>query len=139
MFLIFSTQGRKYMDKIEPDEYLLTNMPHFIAIKYHQLLNAQGPQEQVRLIVQIYDLMLRTLTVSLISQYISQFIPPERVNIFEPSLHRKLREFLYPLRYLNSRRQRRFASAFCCEALPPLAAEPRSKKPLGTTEGGKSP
>jgi hypothetical protein len=81
------------MDKAEPDEYLLTNMPHFVAIKYHQLLNTREPQEQVRLIVQIYDLTLRTLTVSLISQYISQFIPPERVNIYEPSLHRKLREF----------------------------------------------
>src|SRR5207237_212969 len=80
------------MDKAELDEYLLTNMPYFVAIKYYRLLNAQEPQEQVRLIVQIYDLMLRTLTVSLISEYISQFIP-QRVNIYEPSLHRKLREF----------------------------------------------
>src|SRR5712691_6736685 len=81
------------MDKAELDEYLLANMPHFIAAKYQQLLNAQEPQEKVRLIVQIYDLMLRILTVSLINQYIGQFIPPERVNIYEPSLHRKLKEF----------------------------------------------
>src|SRR6266446_5504424 len=81
------------MDKAELNDYMLANMPHFIAVKYHRLLNTQESQEQVRLIVQIYDLMLRTLTVSLINQYIGQFISPERVNIYEPSLHRKLKEF----------------------------------------------
>src|SRR6266851_1155063 len=81
------------MDKAELDEYLLVNMPHFIAVKYQQLLNAQEPQEKVWLIVQIYDLMLRTLTISLLNQYIIPFRPPERANIYEPSLHKKLREF----------------------------------------------
>lgn len=58
------------MDGVGFDEYVLINMPTFIAINYERLLKAQKPQEQVELILHIYNLGLRVLTVNLVSQYV---------------------------------------------------------------------
>jgi len=58
------------MTTAEFDEFVLTCMPTFIAINYQRLLEAQEPQEQVALILHIYNLGLRALTINLVSQYI---------------------------------------------------------------------
>src|SRR6266566_1696831 len=58
------------MTTAEFDEFVLTCMPTFIAINYQRLLEAQDPQEQVKLILHIYNLGLRALTINLVSQYI---------------------------------------------------------------------
>src|SRR5215813_7046228 len=51
------------------DASVLTNMPYFIATNYKQLLETQEPQEQVTLILHIYNLGLRALAINLIAQY----------------------------------------------------------------------
>ncbi|MFL5589655.1 MAG: hypothetical protein ACJ8DI_18685, partial [Ktedonobacteraceae bacterium] len=58
------------MTTAEFDEFVLTCMPTFVAINYQRLLEAQDPQEQVTLILHIYNLGLRALTINLVSQYI---------------------------------------------------------------------
>jgi hypothetical protein len=55
------------MTRAEFDEFVLTCMPTFIAINYQRLLEAQDPQEQVALILHIYNLGLRALTINLVS------------------------------------------------------------------------
>lgn len=62
----------------EFDEFVLTRLPTFIAINYQRLLETQNPQEQVKLILHIYNLGLRTLTINLVSQYL--FRDRDRVN-----------------------------------------------------------
>jgi NACHT domain len=57
------------MNGAEFDAFLLENMPYFIAINYKRLLETQKPQEQVTLILHIYNLGLRALTINLIAQY----------------------------------------------------------------------
>src|SRR5437762_12348540 len=52
------------------NEFVLRQMPTFIAINYQRLLEAQDPQEQVTLILHIYNLGLRALTINLVCQYI---------------------------------------------------------------------
>src|SRR5436305_303915 len=54
------------------NEFILTTMPSFIAVNYQHLLETQNPQEQVKLILHIYNLGLRALTISLVSQYITR-------------------------------------------------------------------
>jgi hypothetical protein len=58
------------MSKAEFDDFILSNMPTFIAINYQRLLKAQDPQEQVAQILHIYNLCLRVLTITMISQYL---------------------------------------------------------------------
>src|SRR5690242_9695073 len=70
------------MDAAEIDLFVLTNMPHFIATHYQRLLKTQQPQEQVVLIVQIYNLILRILTIILVSQYLIR----DRENVSDPYL-----------------------------------------------------
>ncbi|MEW5959100.1 MAG: hypothetical protein AB1801_15315 [Chloroflexota bacterium] len=52
------------------DEFVLSEMPHFIAVNYQQLLRAETPQRQIELALHIYNLGLRTLAVGLVSQYL---------------------------------------------------------------------
>jgi GTPase SAR1 family protein len=58
-------------------------MPSFVAVNYQRLLEAQQPQERVRLIVHFYDLLLRMLSIALVSQYLSQ----DRSRVNGPSLN----------------------------------------------------
>jgi hypothetical protein len=74
------------MDGVEFDAFILANMPHFIAIHYQRLLKTQQPQEQMELIVQIYNLVLRTLTIILVSQYLIR----DRERVSDPDLDRLL-------------------------------------------------
>src|SRR5579863_3432615 len=71
------------MDNAEFDEFVLANMPYFIAVNYQRLLETQNPQERVKLILHIYNLVIRTLTISLVSQYLIQ----DREDLNEPSLN----------------------------------------------------
>jgi hypothetical protein len=71
------------MDGAGFDEFVLANMPSFIAVNYQRLLEAQQPQERTNLIVHIYDLLLRIVTIILVSQYLSQ----ERSRVNDPFLN----------------------------------------------------
>src|SRR5437763_8423815 len=68
------------MTTAEFDELVLTRMPTFIAINYQRLLEAQEPREQVALILHIYNLGLRALTINLVSQYIFRDRALDRVS-----------------------------------------------------------
>src|SRR5436305_295145 len=71
------------MDGAEFDEFVLANMPSYIAINYQRVLKAQQPRERVNLIVHIYDLLLRTVTITLVSQYLDQ----DRSRVNDPDLN----------------------------------------------------
>src|SRR5258708_2065218 len=71
------------MEEADLNEFILTNMPYFIAVNYQRLLEAQQPQERVHLIVHIYDLLLRILTITLVSQYLSE----DRSRVNDPFLN----------------------------------------------------
>ncbi|MFL5700794.1 MAG: hypothetical protein ACJ797_27280, partial [Ktedonobacteraceae bacterium] len=62
------------------NEFVLRQMPTFIAINYQRLLEAQDPQEQVTLILHIYNLGLRALTINLVSQYLFRDRALDRVS-----------------------------------------------------------
>lgn len=70
------------------DEFLLANMPYFIAVNYERLLKSQKSQEQVELILHIYNLGLRVLTVNLVSQYVFR----DRDRVSDPYLDDLLAE-----------------------------------------------
>lgn len=58
------------MDEKGLNTFVLSEMPSFIAVNYQRLLKAQTPQERVELALHIYNLGLRALTISLVSQYL---------------------------------------------------------------------
>src|SRR5258706_13080427 len=58
------------MDAARFDEFILANMPHFIAVNYQRLLEAKTPKQQVGLALHIYNIGLRVLTIGLVSQYL---------------------------------------------------------------------
>ena len=66
------------MEEADPNAFILHNMPYFIAVNYQRVLEAQHPQEQVKLILHIYNLGLRALTSSLVNQYLIR--DREKVN-----------------------------------------------------------
>ncbi len=72
------------------NEFILAAMPTFIAINYQRLLETQKPQEQVELILHIYNLGLRALTINLVSQYLFRDRALERVS--DPYLDKLLEE-----------------------------------------------
>ena len=59
------------MDKNEFDEFVLTHMPTFIALNYQRLLQTYNPQEQVALILHIYNLGLHALAINLVANMLS--------------------------------------------------------------------
>lgn len=52
------------------DELILRSMPHFVAVRYHRLLEASTPKEQVEQALQVYELGLRALAIGVVSQYL---------------------------------------------------------------------
>lgn len=58
------------MEETDFNAFVLKNMPHFISVNYQRLLEAQSPQQQVEILLHIYNLMLRVLTVILVNQYL---------------------------------------------------------------------
>ncbi len=58
------------MDDVELDRLILTHLPSFIARNYKTLLETTAARDRVTLITRIYDLWLRMLTITLVSQYL---------------------------------------------------------------------
>ena len=52
------------------DRFMTSRMPSFIAINYQRLLEVRKAQERVNQIVHVYELVLRFMTITLISQYL---------------------------------------------------------------------
>jgi len=73
------------MKEADFNEFILANMPYFIAVNYQHLLEAQKPQERVNLIVHIYDLLLRTVTITLVSQYL-RYLSQDQSHVNNPDL-----------------------------------------------------
>src|SRR5207302_848156 len=71
------------MEEADFNASILANMPYFIAVNYQRLLEAQQPRERVNFIVHIYDLLLRTVTITLVSQYLAQ----DRSRVNDPDLN----------------------------------------------------
>src|SRR2546421_1798005 len=76
------------MEQADFNEFIVANMPYFIAVNYQRLLEAQSPQEQVKLILHIYNLGLRALTINLVSQYLIR----DREKVDDVYLSELLRE-----------------------------------------------
>jgi hypothetical protein len=62
--------GGALMDRVQLDRLILNGMPSFIAKKYNTLLETTSVRDRVQLITHIYDLWLRMLTITLVSQYL---------------------------------------------------------------------
>jgi hypothetical protein len=86
MLIMLSGDGP--MEEADFNAFILANMPYFIAVNYQRLLEAQSPQEQVKLTLHIYNLGLRALTISLVSQYLIR----DRENVDDPYLNELLWE-----------------------------------------------
>src|SRR6266516_2607903 len=76
------------MEEADIPAFILANMPYFIAVNYQRLLEAQHPQEQVKLILHIYNLGLRALTSNLVNQYLIR----DREKVNDPYLNELLWE-----------------------------------------------
>src|SRR5258708_4139050 len=76
------------MEEADFNEFIVANMPYLIAVNYQRLLEAQQPQEQVKLILHIYNLGLRALTINLVSQYLIR----DKENMDDVYLSELLRE-----------------------------------------------
>jgi len=59
------------MTEISPDDdVLLSTLPHFISVNFNLLLQARSSEQQVRQAAHTYDLVLRMLTILMVSQYL---------------------------------------------------------------------
>jgi type II secretory pathway predicted ATPase ExeA len=63
-------------------------MPHFIVVNYQRLLAAPTPQEQVKLSLHTYNLVMRALTIGLVSQYLVR----DRDRVSDPYLNKLLQD-----------------------------------------------
>jgi hypothetical protein len=79
------------MEEAGFDTSMLAKMPYFIAVNYQRLLEAQEPRERVNRIVYLYDLLLRTVTIILVSQYFIH-LSQDRVRVNNPYLNELLLE-----------------------------------------------
>ena len=87
------------------DEMVLKTMPHFIAVNYRQLLGAEAARERVKLGLHIYNLGLRALTISVVSQYLIR----DREKVSDPYLNELLLQ-KFPRLTLDGWQQLLFAS-----------------------------
>jgi hypothetical protein len=74
------------MSEASTDDFILHNMPYFIAVNYQRLLATQTSRERVELIIHIYHLGIRALTIGLVSQYLIR----DRDNVSDPYLNELL-------------------------------------------------
>lgn len=58
------------MTEAEFDAFVTAKLPHFVAVKYQQMLDAAEPRARVQAALDTYDLGLRALTIGLVSQYL---------------------------------------------------------------------
>ena len=52
------------------DEFVLHQMPDFVAVNYHRALLAKSPRERVECYLHLYTLVLRAPAIILVSQYL---------------------------------------------------------------------
>ena len=76
------------MDDAELDRLILNSLPTFIARNYKTLLEATSARDRVALIARVYDLWLRMLTITLVSQYLVH----DKDTISNPELNALLKE-----------------------------------------------
>ncbi len=76
------------MSQMEFDVDLQHGMPSFLARNYKALLETTSARDRTRLITRIYDLWLRMLTLTLVSQYLSH----NRETLSDDRLNRLLEE-----------------------------------------------
>jgi type II secretory pathway predicted ATPase ExeA len=70
------------MSERNVDDFILANMPHFIAVNYARLLKTPTAQERVTQALYTYNLGLRALTISLVNQYLVR----DSDNVSDPYL-----------------------------------------------------
>jgi hypothetical protein len=71
------------VEEADLNEFIVATMPYFIAVNYQHLLEAQKPRERVHHMIYLYDLVLRTVTITIVSQYLGQ----ERSRVNDPHLN----------------------------------------------------
>jgi hypothetical protein len=74
----------------EFDEFVLTKLPHFVAKSYRSMLEQAVPEKKVQAVLYIYDLGLRTLTLGMVSQYITR----DKLRVRHPHLNELITEKL---------------------------------------------
>src|SRR4051812_26873499 len=74
------------MSDASADDFILQNMPYFIAVNYQRLLATQTARERVDLIIHLYHLGIRALTIGLVSQYLIR----DRDSVSDPYLNELL-------------------------------------------------
>ena len=58
------------MGPSDSDSQVLQSMPTLIARNYQAMLDARQPQQRVNRALHLYNLILRTLTITLVSEYL---------------------------------------------------------------------
>lgn len=76
----------EHVTQIDLDKSALTNLPHFIAVSYQRFLEAKAPKEQVEKGLHVYNLVLRMLTIGLVSQYLIR----DKERVSDPYLNELL-------------------------------------------------
>ena len=79
------------------DNFVFESMPTFISNQYQKIVNSTDSQKKIRGIVQLYDQIIRTLAIVLISQYLKynfdQFKSEEINKLLLSDLHSPTRHF----------------------------------------------
>lgn len=83
--LPFPEQIRKKTE-VGLDKSILPYLPHFLAVNYQRLLAAQTARERLKSALLIYDLVVRILTISMLSQYLIR----DRDYVANPYLNKLL-------------------------------------------------
>jgi hypothetical protein len=94
------------MGETEFDAFVLANLPHFIAVNYQRLLEAQTPRERIERTLHTYNLGLRALTIGLVSQYLIR----DKERVSDPYLNELLLRKFPQLMTLDAWQQLLFAS-----------------------------
>ena len=70
----------------EFDQFVLKSMPHFMAVEYQKLLDAEPAQEKVLHALHMYELGLRALAMGVVSQYLIR----DAQRVSDPDLNQLL-------------------------------------------------
>ena len=70
----------------EFDQFVLKSMPHFMAVEYQKLLDAETTQEKVLHALHMYELGLRALAMGVVSQYLIR----DAQRVSDPGLNQLL-------------------------------------------------
>jgi hypothetical protein len=79
------------MESIDLDEFILTEMPYFIAVNYQRMLKAESAEEKSRIGIHLFELSIRTLAINLVSQYLfrdRETVSERQIDVY---LYKKIR------------------------------------------------